>query len=190
MNTLDQASKTQYTNILAQINLSIEEVRQIMAHSGLEKHSELRQLFIDQLGLTYGNANALVAFARMSDAQLAGEITTNLDEVLAAIYTKTKAPLLPLHQAVMEKIHQLGAFEISPKKTYLSLRRKKQFAMVGPASKGRLEVGLNSKHLIGSQRLTEQKPGGMCQFKVYLTTPEEIDAELLGWVQAAFDEAG
>ena len=190
MNALEQASKTQLKNILTQTRLSIAEVRQKMTQSGLTKHSELRKLFMDELGLTYGNANALVSFAKMSDAQLAGEDTVNMEEILGGIYTKTKAPLLPLHLAVMEKMKPLGDFKIAPKKTYLSLRRKKQFAMVGPASKGRLEVGLNLKGLESTERLITQKPGRMCQYKVYLTTLEEIDEELLGWVRAAFESAG
>ena len=190
MNVLDKTRKKQLTNILAQTNLSIEEVREKMAQSRLEKHGELCKMFMEELGLTYGNANSLVAFAKMSDEELAGESTTSMEEVLAGIYIKSKAPLLPLHLAVMEKMCQIGDFEIAPKKTYLSLRRKKQFAMVGPASKGRLEIGLNLKGLEGTERLVAQKPGGMCQFKVYLTTPEEIDDELLSWVRAAFESAG
>lgn len=71
----------------------------------------------------------------------------------------------------------------------MSLRRKKQFAMVGPASKGRVEVGLNLKGVKGTARLVEQPAGGMCQYKVYLTDAKEVDKELMGWVKQAFESA-
>ena len=87
-------------------------------------------------------------------------------------------------------IGKFGPFEISPKKTYLSLRRQKQFAMVGPGTKGRLEVGLNMKGLPGTARLAAQPPGGMCQYKVLLSDAKAVDKELIGWLKQAYDSAG
>jgi hypothetical protein len=71
----------------------------------------------------------------------------------------------------------------------LHLRRKRQFAMVCPASKGRLEVGLNMKGAPGAARLLEQPAGGMCQYKVFLSNAAEVDAELLAWVRQAYESA-
>jgi hypothetical protein len=90
----------------------------------------------------------------------------------------------------MAAISGFGDFEIAPKKTYLSLRRKKQFAMVGPATKTQVEVGLNARDLPAGGRLVAQKPGGMCQYKVRLSSPDEVDDELVGWVRSAYDAAG
>jgi hypothetical protein len=106
------------------------------------------------------------------------------------IYSDTKAVLRPLHDLVMGLISSFGEFEIAPKKGYLSLRRKRQFAMLGPASKGRLEVGLNMKGVESGERLLVMPPGGMCQYKVYLTDPAEVDAELGAWIKQAYDNAG
>ena len=90
----------------------------------------------------------------------------------------------------MAAINKLGSFETAPKKTYLSLRRKKQFAMVGPGTKGRLEVGLNMKGVAGTARLEPQAPGGMCQYKVIVADAKEVDKELLAWLKQAYDAAG
>jgi hypothetical protein len=90
----------------------------------------------------------------------------------------------------MEAISTFGPFEIAPKKGYLSLRRKKQFAMIGPATNTRIDVGLNMKDVPGTDRLLAQPPGGMCQYKVRLTSAGEVDDELIGWVRRAYDSAG
>jgi hypothetical protein len=90
----------------------------------------------------------------------------------------------------MTMITKLGLFEIAPKKGYVSLRRKKQFAMIGPATKGRVEVGLNMKGVPATARLIEQPAGGMCQYKVYVTQLDEVNQELFAWIRQAYDNAG
>ena len=84
----------------------------------------------------------------------------------------------------------IGAYEKAPKKSYVSMRRKKQFAMLGPATKDQVELGLNAKGLNASGRLKGVPPGGMCQYTVRLSKVSEIDAELLAWVRAAYEAAG
>jgi hypothetical protein len=90
----------------------------------------------------------------------------------------------------MAAITRFGDFEIAPKKGYVSLRRKKQFAMLGPATNTRFELGLNMKGVEPTERLQAQPPGGMCQYKVKLTDAAEVDAELVAWVRTAYDHAG
>jgi hypothetical protein len=53
-----------------------------------------------------------------------------------------------------------------------------------------VEVGLNHKSLGAHARLIEQPAGGMCNYKVRLTQPDEVDAELIGWIKQAFDASG
>ena len=109
---------------------------------------------------------------------------------LDAIYAGPKAPLRALHERLHAAISKLGPFEAAPKKAYVSLRRKKQFATLGPATKDQIELGLNAKSLAASPRLKALPPGGMCQYSVRLSKPGEVDAELLGWVRVAYDAAG
>ena len=96
----------------------------------------------------------------------------------------------PIHDKLMAEINKFGEFEIAPKKTYISLRRKKQFAMIGPATKTQVEVGLNVKGLAPAQRLLEQPPNSMCNYKVRLSTVAEVDATLIAWIKQAFVSAG
>jgi hypothetical protein len=91
---------------------------------------------------------------------------------------------------VLKAVHGFGPFEQAPKKAYVSLRRKKQFAMVGPATKDLVEVGLNAKALPPAARLKTMPPGGMCAYTVRIASARDIDAELVGWLRSAYDGAG
>lgn len=189
MSTLDQAVATQLANIQAKTGKSLDEIRALLQASGLSKHGELRKHLMDTLGLGHGDANTAVHLALKTDGASAAE-GKGSDAVLDEIYSGAKAGLRPIHEAVMERVEALGEFELAPKKGYVSLRRKKQFAMVGPATKTQVEVGLNAKSLEPSaDRLLAQAPGGMCQYKVRLGSVEEVDAELAGWLRQAFDSA-
>jgi hypothetical protein len=117
-------------------------------------------------------------------------VEANLDTAVDGIYTGAKEALRPVHEAIMQKINSLGEFDIAPKKSYLSLRRKRQFAMVGPATNTRIEVGLNMKGISPTDRLEQNPPGGMCQYKVKVTSLGDVDYELVGWIKTAYDSAG
>ena len=191
MSTLDQARATQLKNIEAKTGKTLAQLRAHVQKSGLTKHGELRALLQKDFGLGYGDANSLVHFALQSDGQSAAEAKgASTGDVLDEIYAGPKAALRPIHEKVLAAAQKLGDFEIAPKKGYVSLRRKKQFAMVGPGTKGRLEVGLNLKGLDATDRLLAQPPGGMCQYKVFLTDAKEVDKELAGWLKQAYAEAG
>ncbi len=72
----------------------------------------------------------------------------------------------------------------------MSVCGARQFAMLGPGTRGRFEVGINSKDLEGGERLVAQPARGMRQFTVWLTTLDEVDTELLGWLRAAYGAVG
>jgi len=191
MDSLDKARATQLRNIESKTGKSLQELRQIIAASGLLKHSEIRDMLREQFNLGYGDAASLVHFARETDGQTRAEqqgLTT--DQILDEFYVGTKASLRPVHERVMVEVDKLGAYEIAPKKGYLSLRRKRQFAMIGPGTRGRLQIGLNIKGAGGTDRFLLQPPGGMCQIIVYLTTVGEVDDDLIAWLRAAYNAAG
>jgi len=70
------------------------------------------------------------------------------------------------------------------------LRRTKIVATLGPATNTRVEVGLNMKGVAATDRLLEMPAMSMCNYKVKLTDPKEVDKELIAWVKMAFASAG
>jgi len=188
------ATLTQLRNIQARTGRTIAELLAAVAASGLAKHGEKRSWLMEQYRLGYGDANTVAHFVDKPLPDLAGAVPAALPEAqgadpLDALYTGAKAHLRPLHQKVMQAVAVLGPCEQAPKKTYISLRRKKQFAMLGPATKDRVELGLNVKGLPPHARLKAMPPGGMCQYTVRLGADDEVDDTLTGWLRAAYDAA-
>jgi hypothetical protein len=183
---IDKATATQLANIEKRTGKTLAQLEKLIASSGLTKHGELVAMLKQDLGMGHGDANTLVIVTRRAgdagSAQGSGDI---LDD----IYSGPKAHLRPIHEALMKAIAKFGAFDVAPKKGYVSLRGKKQFAMIGPATNTQVEIGLNMKNVKGTARLVEQKPGGMCQYKVRVGDPKEVDEPLIAWIRTAYDAA-
>ncbi|MCB8945962.1 MAG: DUF4287 domain-containing protein [Ardenticatenaceae bacterium] len=191
MSVVDKALETQLQNIQTKTGKSLEELTRFVKQSGLTKHGQIRDMLKRELGLGHGDANTITHFAlNADDASAAKAQDLSTDEVLDGIYVDKKAHLRPIHDKLMTAVNQLGEFEIAPKKTYVSLRRKKQFAMIGPATNSRVEVGLNIKDLAPDERLNEMGPGKMCNYIVKVVDPDEVDEQLIAWIEQAYHSAG
>jgi hypothetical protein len=188
-----KALQTQLANIEQRTGKSLAELAAVLKASGLSKHGELRDYLKRELAMGHGDANTLVHHvlgAQAGASGATGATGTDAGDVLGAIYVGPKAALRPVHEKLMRAIETFGEFEIAPKKGYVSLRRKKQFAMLGPATNTRVELGLNMKGVPATDRLIEVPPGGMCNYKVRLAAESDVDADVIGWVRHAYDSAG
>lgn len=190
MSSLDKAVETQLANIEKRTGKSLKELTEIVQKCGLTKHGEIRDMLKKDLGMGHGDANTLVHYVQKSASHFAENKEAPEEDHLAAIYVGQKAAMRPIHEKLMQAIQAFGEFEIAPKKTYVSLRRKKQFCMIGPATNTRFEVGLNMKNATASDRLQEMPPKGMCTHKVKVSDVSEVNAELIAWIRQAFDAAG
>jgi len=187
MSSLDKALETQLKNLQARAGKSLDELFAVIRRSGLTKFGEIREMLKRDLGMGHGDANTLVHAYNEASAKPGAAET---GDVLDPIYTGAKAGLRPIHEKLMAAISKFGPCEIAPKKTYISLRRKKQFATIGPATNTRVEVGLNMKGVPGTSRLIALPPGGMCQYKINVMQAGEVDGELLAWIRQAYESAG
>jgi len=191
MSTLDQAVQTQLNNIQKKTGKTIDELAALVKSSGLTKHGEIREMLKRDLRLGHGDANSLVHAIFHSDGTRAAEAKgLSSDAVLDEIYGGPKAALRPIHEKLMAEIIKFGEFETLPKKNYISLRRKRQFAMLGPTTNTRVEVGLNVKDLAADARLLEQPKGSMCNYIVRVTDTAQVDAQLFAWIKQAYESAG
>ena len=189
MSSLDKAIQTQIDNIQKKTGKSLAELTAMVHNSGLIKHGEIRDMLKEKLGLGHGDANTLVHVVLKSDGMRAAEGKSE-DAILDEIYSGAKASFRPIHEKLMKEIGKFGEVEVVPKKGYVSLRRKKQLAMIGPTTNTRFEVGINAREFKKTARLSEQPKGSMCNYIVSLTDVKEVDAELLAWIKSAYEGAG
>ena len=185
MADIEKALQTQIRNIEARTGKTLEQLIALVKGSGLGKHGEIVAMLKADLGLGHGDANTIALLAKQDGKAPAGSATDMLD----ALYAGPKSALRPIHDALLAQLGKLGAFETAPKQKYVSYRRKKQFAMIGPATNTRVELGLNIKALPDSPRLEKLPPGQMCQYRVKLTDAAQVDAELSTWLKAAYEAA-
>ena len=68
--------------------------------------------------------------------------------------------------------------------------RKRQFALIKPATKTRIDLGLKLKDKPTTARLENSGPfGTMCTHRVRLSTVDEVDKELISWLKEAYQKA-
>lgn len=180
----EKAVATQIANIEKQTGKTLAQLTAAIKKSGKTKHGEIRAWLMETYALGHGNANVVAHLALKADEPSTG------GDVLDEIYANKKAHLRPIHDKLMKAIAKMGEHEIAPKKGYVSLRRKKQFAMLGPKTSDRFELGLNLKDDIKDTRVKIVPPGGMCQYIVPLTSADEVDEKIIGYVKKAYDAAG
>lgn len=190
MTDLDKAYATQLANIEKRSGKRLEELVRLLDASGAQKFGERRDYLKRELGMGHGDANAVVAYAAQKAAGTPPAGSASPAAAVDEIYSGKKAHLRPLHDALIAKIDGFGDYEIAPKKGYVSLRRRRQFAMIGPATMTQIEIGLNAKELPADPRLKPQPPGGMCAYKLRLSAAQEVDTALVGWLRAAYDASG
>jgi hypothetical protein len=183
---MDKATLTMIENLHKNTGKTLEEWITIANGSGYAKHGEIVKWLKESHGLTHGFANLVSLKARGTDAGSAAD----QDELIVKQY-QGKEHFKPLYDHLIAAIQAFGDdVEIAPKNAYVSLRRKKQFATLGPATKTRFEVGINLKGQAPAGRLEAEKPNAMCSHKISLTGLPDADEEVLRWLRAAYDHAG
>jgi len=183
MDFRDKGVQTQLKNIEATAGLPLSALKdEVLRHRPL-KHAEQRNRLQETFGLSFVHADTLLLWV---EAETTG---TPVGDPLDTIYTGAKAVLRPIHEAFVAQLSDWGPYELAPKKGYVSLRLRKQFCMIGPASNSRVAVGINARGLAAGERLRSLPPGKLCPLEVSLTRADEVDGELMGWVRAAWDQA-
>ena len=111
------------------------------------------------------------------------------DDLVTAQYAGDKEKLKPIYDAIISAVQKFGKdVEVSPKKTYVSLRRKKQFAIIQPSTKTRVDIGINLK---GEKPVGRLEAAGsfnaMVSHRVKIGEKKSVDAELKKWLKQAYD---
>jgi hypothetical protein len=184
MSSPEAAVATMVRKLEAQTGKSFDEWLKIARASKLTKAREILNFLKAEHGLTYGYANLIALKSLGSDAG-----SSNAEDLISAQYSGAKAQLKPIYEALVLAVSHFGDdVEIAPKKGYVSLRRKKQFAIFQPSTATRMDVGINLKGVSPTTRL---EPSGsfnaMVSHRVRVSALAEIDQELIAWLRTAYD---
>lgn len=185
--SIDKATQTQIANIEKSTGKTLKQWTDIVNKSGFTKHGELVNFLKEKHGFTHGNANTIVHFAKQSHAGAA----ENSDDLITEQY-KGKENLKPWYDKIMAEISKFGKdVEAAPKKAYVSLRRKKQFGLIQPSTKDRLDIGLNIKGVEPSGIVEDGKKwNAMCTHRIRIENEETINKDLFNWIKQAYEQAG
>ncbi|MEM9179238.1 MAG: DUF4287 domain-containing protein [Pseudomonadota bacterium] len=177
----EELAQTMIDNMPDKTGRSLPEWQTLVASSGAAKHGEIMKLLKGEHGVSHGFANLIAQ-------KCIGNLDVSDDDLIANQY-KSKESLKPIHDAIIDYVSTYGSeLEISPKKTSVSLRRKKQFALIQPSTKTRIDLGINLKGVAPEGRL--EAMSGMCTHKVRLTQLDEFDGDVKSWLDQAFERAG
>lgn len=173
-------------NMPAKTGKSLDEWLKVVSKCKLGKHGEIVKHLKSDHGVTHGFAN-LIAHEHLAKGVPAASGT----DLVANQYKGPKDGLRSIYEAVTTLIENFGDdVEVSPKKAYVSYRRNKQFALVQPSTKERVDVGINLKGEPVTDRLEASGSfNAMCSHRVRLTKKADVNAELKKWLKKAYDAA-
>ena len=147
--------------------------------------AERRRFLVEQHGFSPREAKELVHIAdyraRPPD-----------EEMVEEQYGGAKAALRPVYDAVVAVVRSFGDdVAVAPRRTYVTLARGRQFAVVQASTRTRVDLGLRLDDRPAAGRLADAGSfgSGSITHRVALTSPDDVDDEVRSWLRAAYDGA-
>lgn len=114
--------------------------------------------------------------------------TKSADELVDAQF-EDRAALRPIYDAVVALLPEIGDCTVQTRKTYVSLvTPRRTFAVLAPTTRTRLDLGFRWDDPPASPRLSPagSRLGGMVTVKVGLHRLDDVDPEVVGWLETAY----
>ncbi len=186
MATVSEATASFERNIEAQTGRSVAAWAELARARGLGKHGAIVTWLKAEHGLSHAHANHVAKRA------LDAASPRSADDPVAHLFEGGKDAVRPIYDRLAAEAARLGKdVEIAPKKSNASVRRRRQFALIQPSTRTRVDLGLILPSREPHGRL---EPSGsfnaMFTHKVKLASPDEVDSEVLAWLREAYDAAG
>lgn len=183
MATPEEMAESVIRNLKEKTGKTLEEWLKVVKASKLAKHGEIVKHLKSEHGIGHGYANTIAHHALAGDAPAEG------NALVDAQYAGAKAALRPIYEVLVAQLRKFGPdVEVSPKKTYVSLRRSKQFALLQPSTATRLDVGINLKGTPTTKRLEASGSfNAMVSHRVRVEKASDVDKELVEWLKRAYE---
>ena len=140
--------------------------------------------WLTKQGVT-GYAQSLLVMERFGYPDF---LLASADQLIEGQYAD-RPHLRPIFDSIIDAAAGLGEVTIQTRKTYVSLvTPRRTFARVQPTTKNRVDLGLRLEGLKPGGRLQPSKIHETMQLQISLTALDEVDSEVLGWLQQAYDQ--
>jgi len=112
---------------------------------------------------------------------------TDTTQTRDALFAGKDAVVLSIYHRLLEALHSFGPFQEEPKKTSIHLVQTLGFAGIHPR-KSFLYLNLRMNRPLQGERVakSEQVSKNRYHNEVKITSPDEIDAELIDWLKEAY----
>jgi len=179
---MSQALQTMINNMPEKTGKSLAEWKEILKNKSFAKHGEAVKFLKEEHGVTHGFANTIVTLSKESN--------DTADDLVVNQY-QGKENLIPIYEKLLTVVSSFGQDVVkTPKKNSVSIIRKRQFALIKPATKTRIDLGLKLKEKPTTERLQNSGPfGTMCTHRVQLQSVDQVDNELIEWLKEAYKMA-
>ena len=179
---MDKALQTMIDNMPDKTGKKLEDWIQILNKQNIEKHSSAVKFLKTEHGVTHGYANTIVTLSKQQNEPT--------EDLVAAQYIGKEA-LKPIYEKLISAVEKFGSdVVITPKKTSVSIIRKRQFALIKPATKTRIDLGLKLKDVAVQGRLEDSGPfGAMCTHRIQLQDVSDVDSDVINWLSTAYDKS-
>jgi hypothetical protein len=179
---MDKALKTMIDNMPEKTGKSLEAWFDILKRKSFSKHSDAVNYLKAEHQVTHGFANTIVTLSKAE--------AVSKDDLVIAQY-EGKELLFPIYKELISYVKTLGKdVTIAPKKGSVSIIRKRQFILIKPATKTRIDLGFKLKDKPTTKRLGNSGPfGTMCTHRVRLSDVHDVDQELKDWIKEAYDQS-
>lgn len=176
---MNTALQTMIENMPEKTGKSLDQWKTVLIEKSFKKHSEAVTFLKKEHGVTHGYANTIVTLAK--------EENYTEDSLIENQY-KGKENLFSIYKKIISEVKNFGSDVIvTPKKTSVSIIRKRQFVLIKPATKTRIDIGLKLPDKPTTDRLENSGPfGTMCTHRVKITSVNDLDSELIEWMKEAY----
>ncbi|NNK90147.1 MAG: DUF4287 domain-containing protein [Saprospiraceae bacterium] len=179
---MEKALQSMIDNMPAKTGKALEDWIKILKTKSFSKHSEAVNYLKKEHGVTHGFANTIVTLSKNENK--------SEDDLVTSQY-KGKENLFPIYESLKQKISEFGNdITITPKKGSVSFIRKRQFALIKPATKTRIDLGLKIKDKDPIGRLENSGPfGTMCTHRIRLEDVKDVDKDIISWIKEAYEKS-
>ena len=154
-----------------------------IAKEQLNDEKSLRAWLTKQ-GVT-GYAQSLLVMERFGYPDF---LLASADDLIDGQYTD-RPQLRPIFDAIIDAAADLGEVTIQTRKTYVSLLTpRRTFARIQPTTKSRVDLGLRLEGHKPGGRLHPSKIQETMRLQISLYSIDDIDSEVLDWLQEAYDQ--